>query len=177
MTDRGKITTMDTGIKLNDIVFRTILQQGDIGYITHLHGTIYKQEYNYGIAFETYVAAGLAEFYRQYDPQKDGVWICEHENKIIGFLVLMHRDNNSAQLRYFLLVPAYRGWGIGKKMMQLFMSHLTEKGFQSAYLWTTNEQGTAGRLYKSFGFELVEEKYSEAFGKPLYEQKYTHTVR
>jgi len=171
--DTGKFTFMNDGIKLSDIVLRTTLRPGDIGYITYLHGTIYKQEYNYGIAFETYVATGLAEFYRQYDPQKDGVWICEHENKIIGFLALMHRENNTAQLRYFLLIPAYRGMGLGKKMMQLFMNHLKEKKIQHAYLWTTNEQDKAACLYKNFGFELVEEKYSEAFGKPLIEQKYS----
>lgn len=57
--------------------------------------------------------------------------------------------------------------------MQLFMHHLKEKSYKSAYLWTTNEQETAARLYRAFGFELVEEKYSEAFGKPLYEQKYS----
>lgn len=166
---------MNAAIKLNDITIRTTLRPGDIGYVTYLHGKIYKQEYNYGISFETYVAAGLAEFYRQYDPQKDGVWICEHKNKIAGFLLLMHRENNAAQLRYFLLESSYRGLGIGKKMMLLFMNHLKEKNFQSAYLWTTSEQDKAARLYKNYGFELVEVKYSEAFGKPLIEQKYCLT--
>lgn len=104
-------TIMNTGIKLSDITLRTTLQPGDIGYIIYLHGSIYKEEYNYGIAFEAYVAEGLVEFYRQYHPQKDGVWIFEHDNKIIGFLLLIHRDNNTAQLRYFVLAPAYRGWG------------------------------------------------------------------
>lgn len=163
---------MNNKITLSDIKIRTTLQPGDIGYITYLHSTIYQQEYGYGIAFEAYVAAGLAEFYGQYDPQKDGVWICEYANEIIGFLVLMHRENNTAQLRYFLLTAGYRGIGLGKKMMQLFMDELTNKGYKGAYLWTTHEQDMAARLYKAFGFEPVEEKYSEAFGKPVYEQKY-----
>lgn len=165
---------MKTDINLQNITCRTTLQPGDIGYVVYLHGTIYSQEYNYGIAFETYVAAGLAEFYTRYDEQQDGVWIIEHNKKIMGFLALMHRPDAAAQLRYFLLDPAYRGIGIGKKMMQLFMDHLKEKSFQSAYLWTTNEQANAAGIYKSFGFKVVEEKYSEAFGKPLYEQKYEY---
>jgi peptidyl-dipeptidase Dcp len=56
--------------------------------------------------------------------------------------------------------------------MTLFMSFLRERGYTSAYLWTTNEQEAAAALYKRFGFELTEENESTAFGKPLTEQRY-----
>jgi len=82
---------MNQPIDLNAISIRTELRAGDIGYIIHLHARLYAAEYNYGIIFETYVASGLVEFYRQYDPLKDRVWVCEHGNRIIGFLLLMHR--------------------------------------------------------------------------------------
>jgi hypothetical protein len=49
-------------IYLHDIHIRTTLQPGDIGYVAYLHGHLYSKEYNYGILFETYVAAGLVEF-------------------------------------------------------------------------------------------------------------------
>src|SRR5690349_7641993 len=93
------LTPMKKKIKLTDITIRTELRPGDIGYVIYMHGHLYKTEYNYGIEFETYVAAGLAEFYQQYDREKDRVWICEHKNKIVGFLLLMHRGD-AAQLRY-----------------------------------------------------------------------------
>ena len=163
---------MNQQLSVNDITIRTALQPGDIGYVIYLHGYLYKKEYDYGIAFDAYVARGLYEFYEQYDPQKDRVWICGHEAKIVGFMLLMHRENNAAQLRYFILEPLYRGIGLGKKMMNLYMEYLREAGFQSSYLWTTHELGTAASLYKRHGFTLTEEKPSEAFGKPLYEQKY-----
>jgi peptidyl-dipeptidase Dcp len=57
-------------ISLTDITIRTGLQPGDIGYITYMHGHLYKKEYNYGMQFETYVALGLCEFVQQYDAQK-----------------------------------------------------------------------------------------------------------
>jgi ribosomal protein S18 acetylase RimI-like enzyme len=158
--------------KFQEITIRTSLQPGDIGYIIYLHGAMYHKEYGYSIAFETYVAQGFYEFYQQYDPQKDCIWVCEHNSAIIGFLLLMHRPNNAAQLRYFILLPSYRGIGLGKKLMELFMSCLEERGYQSAYLWTTHEQVLAALLYKRFGFRLTEEKKSTAFGKPLKEQKY-----
>ena len=163
---------MSNSLNPNDITIRTELRPGDIGYVTYLHGHLYKEEYDYGIAFEAYVALGLYEFYRQYDPVKDKVWMAEHGGRIVGFLLLMHREGNVAQLRYFILEPAYRGIGLGKRLMELFVSHLQEVGYEGAYLWTTHELGVAASLYTRHGFVLVEEKESDAFGKRLYEQKY-----
>ena len=163
---------MQAPVQLNDIIIRTVLRPGDIGYITYLHGRLYKEEYGFGLGFEAYVAVGLAEFSRQYDPGRDRVWICEHRGKIIGFLLLMHRDQSVAQLRYLILEPEYRGIGLGKKLMELYMEYLKQAGYRSTYLWTTNEQETAISMYKRHGFLLAEEKPSDAFGKPLVEQKY-----
>jgi N-acetylglutamate synthase-like GNAT family acetyltransferase len=162
---------MDKQIKLPDISIRTELKPGDIGYIIYLHGYLYKKEYDYGTEFETYVAKGLAEFYEQYDKEKDRVWICEYENKVVGFLLLMHRGQ-SAQLRYFLLAPEVRGIGLGNKLMNLFMNFLKKGNYKSAYLWTTNELPASAHLYKKFGFNLTEEKPSNAFGKPVIQQRY-----
>ena len=159
-------------MEINDITIRTELRPGDIGYIIYLHGKLYGEEYAFGIAFEAYVAQGLYEFYKQYDPLRDRVWICEHRDRIVGFLLLMHREGDAAQLRYFILEPEYRGIGLGKKLMGLYMEHLRQVGYRSSYLWTTHEQSTAVLLYKRYGFELTEEKASDAFGKSLYEQKY-----
>jgi len=157
---------------LDDIIIRTELQAGDIGYVTYLHGILYRKEYNYNIGFESYVAAGLHEFYQQYDPLKDGLWIGEHNGKIIGFLLLMHRPGHTAQLRYFIIDPEYRGIGLGKKLMTLYMAQLRNCGYNSSYLWTTNELPAAAHLYTRYGFRLTEEKDSVVFGKPLKEQRY-----
>ena len=159
-----------------DVSVRNDFRPGDLGSVIHMHGRIYGVEYGYGVSFEMYVARGLAEFYEQYDADKDRVWICEHADRIVGFLLLMHRDNNAAQLRYFLLDPEYRGIGLGRRLMDLFMNFLRARGYTSAYLWTTNEQEAAAALYKRFGFELTEEKESTAFGKPLLEQRYDLSI-
>lgn len=158
--------------RLEDITIRTDLRSGDLGAVIHLHGVIYSKEYGYGIEHEMYVAAGMHEFYSRYDPSKDRVWVCEYDNRVVGFVLLMHRDNNAAQLRYFILEPAFRGIGLGKKLMQLYVEFLQQRGYDSSYLWTTHELDAAASLYKKFGFTLTEEKESIAFGKPLREQRY-----
>lgn len=89
-------------IDLHDITIRTTLRPGDLGYLIYLHGHLYGNEYKFGISFEMYVAQSVNEFYQQYDPQRDGLWICEHGSRIVGFLLLMHRGLDTAQLRYFM---------------------------------------------------------------------------
>jgi peptidyl-dipeptidase Dcp len=158
--------------KLDEITIRTQIVPGDIGYVTWMHGYFYQVEYNYGVGFEAYVAGGFYEFYKNYDPAWDRVWVAEQGKKIVGFLLLMRRDTTEAQLRYFIIDPEFRGIGLGKKMAGSFMEFLKEKKYKSCYLWTTNELFTAASIYHKMGFRLVEEKQSESFGKSLLEQKY-----
>ncbi len=155
-----------------DIQIRTDLRPGDMGHIIQRHGELYNKEYNYGIAFESYVAEGLSEFYKNYDPQKDRIWICESKEKIIGSLVLEHRGEDTAQLRYFLIEPEYRGIGLGSELMELFMEFFHQKGYKKSFLLTTRELKAASRLYLKAGFRLTEENESFAFGKKVIEQRY-----
>jgi len=158
--------------KLADIDIRTDLRLGDIGGIIQMHATLYGTEYGYGIQFETYVALGLHEFFAAYDTGRDRVWICEHGDRMVGSMLLMHRGSDTAQLRYFLIRPEYRGIGLGKRLMDLWMQSLRERGYRSAYLWTVDELPVATALYRRYGFTLTEEKPSTAFGKALREQRY-----
>jgi ribosomal protein S18 acetylase RimI-like enzyme len=156
---------------LNDVQIRTTLRPGDLGYITFLHGDLYHREYQYGIEFEMYVSAGLNEFYEHYDPATNRVWICEHGDKMVGFMLLMNRGDQ-AQLRYFIILPEYRGLGLGTKLMDLFMEFMNACRYKSAYLWTTNELSAAAHLYRKYGFQITEEKKSTGFGKVLIENRY-----
>ncbi len=158
-------------VSLDDVSIRTELRPGDLGYVVYMHGALYSKEYNFGLQFETYVAKGLCEFYEKYDPSRNRVWVCEHNNRRIGFLLLMDRGR-AAQLRYFLIEPDYRGMGLGSRLLGLYLDFLRACGYKESYLWTTHELTTAAALYRRVGFKLTEEKESTAFGKPLREQRY-----
>jgi peptidyl-dipeptidase Dcp len=162
---------MKNKVSLDDISIRTELRPGDIGYVTYMHGALYGREYGYGIQFETYVANGLCEFYEKYNPERSRVWVCEHNDRMIGFLLLMDRGK-AAQLRYFLIEPEYRSIGLGSKLLNLYIDFLHQCDYKESYLWTTHELITAATLYKRVGFKLTEEKESTDFGKPLREQRY-----
>lgn len=159
---------------IDEVTIRTNLRPGDIEQVIQLHGKLYQREYQYSSAFEDYVSRGLYEFHSSYDPGIDRVWICEHNDHMVGFLLLMHRADRLAQLRFFILEPEYRGKGLGKLLMDRFMRFLKEANYRGAYLWTTNEQIQAAVLYTRYGFRLTEEKDSTTFGKLLKEQRYDY---
>jgi GNAT superfamily N-acetyltransferase len=163
-------------ISLDQVAIRNELQPGDIGGVIHLHGSLYAKEYGYGIQFETYVAEGLCEFMKRHNANRDRVWVCEHEGRMVGFLLAMERDE-AAQLRYFLITPEYRGIGLGSKLMGQFMEFVRARGYRKAFLWTTQELTTAARLYAAAGFRLTEEKESAAFGKAVIERRYDLVLR
>jgi peptidyl-dipeptidase Dcp len=163
---------MKKEVVMGEVRIRTRLMPGDLGFVAHLHGLVYTAEWNYGLGFEGYVLKGLGEFALGYDAAKDRVWICEEGDRMVGFLLGMRREEGVAQLRYFILLPEYRGSGIGKMLMQMFMDWLREHGYRRAYLWTTNELETAAALYLRHGFRLTEEKESAGFGKTLIERRY-----
>jgi peptidyl-dipeptidase Dcp len=163
-------------ISFKDILVRTELVPGDLGYVIYMHGDLYRKEYNYGLHFESYVAAGIHEFYESMARSRSRAWVCERQGKIVGFLALMDRGEQ-AQLRYFILDPSVRGIGLGKKLMELYMEYLAASGFKRSYLLTTKELPAAAHLYMSAGFRLKEESPAHhPFDKDVIEQRYELTL-
>src|SRR5574338_1452041 len=137
------VTAMYERNFLHEINIRTELRPGDIEWVAGRHAELYKKEFDYGIEFANYVREGLQEFSENYDPALDRLWLGEHDDRIVASLFLVHRPENSSQLRYFLIEPDYRGISLGKKLMEMFLAFHHSCGYASCYLWTTNEQEAA----------------------------------
>lgn len=142
-----------------------------------MHGELYAREYGYGVSFEAYCAEGIADLAHRFDFKRDRIWLCEDARELVGSLFLTHRDDATAQLRFFLVAPSHRGQGLGKRLMREYMDALDELGYARSYLWTTNDLSAAASLYTRHGFVLAEEKPSTRFGKPLVEQRYDWVAR
>ena len=153
---------------LEDIKIRTEYLPGDLGYIIYMHGKLY----DFGSFFEIYVAETLAAFYKGLDPAKERVWIAEHNDSIVGTLALKN-TNGVAQLRYFLIDPKYRGIGLGRKMMDLFMDFFHRKKYTSSFLLTEEQLQVAANLYGKYGYKYVSSQQTE-FG--LVEKRYELTL-
>jgi GNAT superfamily N-acetyltransferase len=145
---------------------------GDIGYITYLHGILYAKEYGYDETFEAYVACGLAEFVQSFSPDEDRIWLAETNSHIVGSIAVVGCSKEEAQLRWFLVHPDYRGFGIGKKLLQEALQFCRENKYKIIFLWTTSELAAASHLYSGFGFRKTEEKTHNIWGKRVTEEKY-----
>lgn len=172
VTSIETILTDGKEIKIDDISIRTEVQAGDAGYITYMHGWIYKEEYNYTTAFEGYVAESFFEFLLKYNPLKDRLWCAEHNGKIIGCIAIVGHEDK-AQLRWFLINPLYRKMGLGKKLLNYALAFAKERGYKSIYLDTTSDLEKAISLYKKAGFMQVNEKPNNAWREGLMELEFS----
>ena len=97
-------------------VIRT-LKPGDAGYIAYRHSVLYETEYGLGGTFERYVLDSLTKYINE---QPEGeVWIAEHDGQAVGFIAIVRTDESTAQLRWFLIEPEYRGSGLGRQLVTM----------------------------------------------------------
>lgn len=159
-------------ITREDITYRHNITPGDIGYIIYLHGFIYGNESNFSTDFEKYVIKTFYDFLEKYSPENDRIWMAEYNNKIVGCVAIVHQPNEEAQLRWFLLDPAFRGLGIGKKLLTDTVDFCREKKFKNVFLLTTSLQDKALQMYKMMGFEVTKSEEVHEWGKTFYEERY-----
>ena len=149
------------------------LKPGDLGNVIQLHGTMYAQEYDLDQTFEGYVAAGMGEFAKQFDKNKDFVAIVEADDaRIVGSIFIMGLADQTGMLRWFMLSPEARGSGLGKRLLNEAIKFCRDRQFKSICLWTIGELKTAAHLYRSAGFTLTEENVRDIWGGVRKEQRY-----
>jgi GNAT superfamily N-acetyltransferase len=95
---------------------RHALRPGDLGAVIRLHGAVYAREHGFDLAFEAYVAAGLAEFATA--PSGRGrLWLAERGGELAGCVAVVEASETEAQLRWFLVAPHARGRGLGRYLL------------------------------------------------------------
>lgn len=165
-------STDDLDNDSDGFLFREHLQTGDLGYLTYLHAKVYKEECGYDLGFEGYVCKTFAEFTERYSPDKDRFFIAEHHGQIVGCVAILGHSDTEAQLRWFIVLPEYRGQGLGKKLYKQAMEYCYKKGFKTVWLLTTSDQIKASSMYKQSGFKCIEETPVQIWGRDLVEEKY-----
>ncbi|MBI9090662.1 MAG: bifunctional helix-turn-helix transcriptional regulator/GNAT family N-acetyltransferase [Desulfobacterium sp.] len=143
---------------------------GDIGYITYRHAMFYSRTYGFDVTFDAYVASGMAAFVMQYDPQKEHLWVAETDTALVGSIAIVKADEDTAQLRWFLVESQARGRGLGKKLLHEAVSFCKRQNYQKIILWTVSNLEAARRLYDQSGFQVTTTNTHEIWGKELTEE-------
>jgi ribosomal protein S18 acetylase RimI-like enzyme len=156
---------------LGPITLRSDLRPGDLGAIVYLHGIVYARERGFDPTFEAYVAGPLAQFVCE-GGDRQRLWIAEREGRLVGCVAIVAASPRTAQLRWFLVDPDVRGVGLGRLLLLEAIAFCEEHGYAEVILWTESALEAAAHLYRSAGFQKVEEKPGRMWGVDLVEEKY-----
>jgi len=157
---------------INNIHIRNY-KPGDLGYIDFMHCRLYESEYAFDAeSFEQYVLPSMATFLDTKDKQGSMIWVAEYGNHIVGAIAIIKVDHNSAQLRWFIIDPKFRGFGLGRNLMTTAVSFCKSQNYKTVFLLTIDFLKAARYLYQNFGFELTESKSHFLWGKDLTEERW-----
>ncbi|HKQ59750.1 MAG TPA: GNAT family N-acetyltransferase [Candidatus Polarisedimenticolaceae bacterium] len=155
---------------------RTEIRPGDIGAIIQLHGVLYAREYGFDPTFEAYVAGPLAEFVKTGSP-RERLWIAERDERIVGCIAIVAASPSVAQLRWFLVDPVARGARLGRQLLDEAVRFSRDCGYASIVLWTVRALQAASYLYRSVGFQRIEERPGRIWGVDVIEEKFELPLR
>jgi GNAT superfamily N-acetyltransferase len=144
----------------------------DALWLVTQHGKIYAGEEGFDDSFGPLVAGILADFIADHDPTRERGWIAMQNGQRLGSIFCVSAKGETAKLRMFLLTPAERGKGLGKRLLQSCMGFARESGYRDMILWTHESHKAACALYAAFGWELGESKPVHSFGVDLIEQSW-----
>lgn len=146
-------------------------QPGDVGYVAQLHGEYYREHHWFIQIFEYYVIKGLSEFV--YNSSGGELWIAEVDGERAGSIAIKQDDENTAQLRWFILDDRYQGLGIGTNLFETALAYCKEHNYKQIYLWTISTLHAARHLYAKYGFTMTEEKENiEWCGEKIIEERW-----
>jgi DNA-binding MarR family transcriptional regulator/GNAT superfamily N-acetyltransferase len=142
---------------------------GEIGWLIHRQGLLYHLEQGWNGEFETLIV----QIYGEYDaapasPPKS-LWIADQGGDVAGsiFIIPAAGEAGSAQLRMLYVEPAFRGLGIGKRLVEEAVNFSRASGYKRVILWTQDCLTSARRIYQGAGFTLVREEPHHSFGVDL----------
>jgi DNA-binding MarR family transcriptional regulator/GNAT superfamily N-acetyltransferase len=166
----GAMQTVETLLAAKPSQPSVILREpkpGDFGWIVARHAVLYAQEYQWAGAFEGLCAQIVADFVKNYDPQRERCWIAEACGRNAGSVMLVRENDEVARLRLLLVEPSARGLGIGQKLTDECVSFARTCGYRSITLWTHSVLTAARHIYAKAGFTLTSSEPRYSFGQEV----------
>jgi DNA-binding MarR family transcriptional regulator/GNAT superfamily N-acetyltransferase len=157
----------DKGLKFSEPFLLRQHEPGDLGWVTHRHGFLYAQEYGWDERFEALVALIVSDFIEQYNPVRERCWIAEMNGEIVGSVLVVQKDDRTAQLRLLLVEPKARGMGLGGRLVEECIRFARRSGYKKMILWTNSVLVEARHIYAKKGFALVESEAHHSYGYDL----------
>lgn len=151
---------------------------GVIGRIAEMHACYYAARAGFGQAFESLVAADMAELMGRLHNPRNQVWVALQGERIVGSVAIDGEGaDGEAILRCFILDDSARGQGLGRRLLVEALGFCDQWGFTATRLWTFKGLDAARTLYEQQGFVLVQEQVGEQWGAAVTEQCFVRARR
>ncbi|MDY2812422.1 MAG: GNAT family N-acetyltransferase [Dorea sp.] len=94
------------------------------------------------------------EKYNQLDKINEAIVVYEN-NVLVGAGSIRYYDEINVELKRIYISPAFRGQGLGTKLVSLLIEWAKELGYQRVLLETGEKLTESVALYKKLGFERI----------------------
>ena len=156
----------------NDVITIRPFMQSDIEYVISRHKTLYYAERHLSGTFSAYVDEIVYRFVHHFNPQTDCLKILECNGVPAGSIAIAKVDEDTAQLRFFMLEPEMRQRGYGNRLMDMALDFCREKGYKKVFLLTITAQIIARHVYETHGFYKVASYDKSEWGDGVVEEKW-----
>ena len=138
---------------------------GDLAAIASRQSILY-EAYGWGLPMEILQGEVTNAFLRDFKPGREQCWVAEQGGRMAGAVLLVDAGDNVGQLRLLHVEPWARGLGIGRTLVAECVSFARAAGYSRIRLWTHTVLESARRIYQAAGFEIVETRVHDEFGRP-----------
>lgn len=98
----------------------------------------------------------LATLPGKYSPPTGTLLLAKKNRRAIGCIALIGLDQTTCELKRMYVIPEFRGFGIGRQLVQKLIEVAKELGFERMILDSHYTMVEAHSLYRSMGFVDVE---------------------
>ena len=156
----------------NDVITIRPFHQSDIEYVISRHKTLYYAERHLSGTFSDYVDEIVYRFVQRYNPETDCLNILECNGVPAGSIAVARFDDQTAQLRFFMLEPEMRQRGYGNRLMDMALQFCRDRGYKKVFLLTITAQVVARHVYLSHGFYRVSSQDKSEWGDGVVEERW-----
>jgi ribosomal protein S18 acetylase RimI-like enzyme len=157
----------------DDLVVRTELTDRDADAIVALHDRVYCTEFGFDARFAASVAWSIEAARAGGWPETGGgVWLVDRHGQLAGSLALITEADGVGRVRWFVLAPAARGRGLGRRLLGELLSQARAAGLRRLELETFSALTVAASIYLRAGFTVQWERETNQWGPVILFQGY-----
>lgn len=146
--------------------------ESDVEYIIRRHVELYQAEYGLSAVFAGDVDRGVRRLAANLNAAHECILIPEIEGRPLGSIAVARADDETAQLRYFLLEPEARGHGLGYRLVDAALAFCRRAGYTHVFLETFSKLTAARTIYQSRGFRITYTHQNPEWGEDVLEERW-----